>query len=92
MASPVGDEQQALIDAGLAVLRRRGSDGLTVNDVVVAHTKPDLVGKPWVSDRRNYEYVVDLTPPNHPLRRSMTARATPTRRRPCRRPMSFPRP
>src|SRR5215212_7178075 len=28
------DEQQALIDAGLAMLRRRGSDGLTVNDVL----------------------------------------------------------
>jgi hypothetical protein len=43
------------------------SAGLTVNEVVVAHTKPDLVGRPWVSDRQNYEYVVDLTPPSHPL-------------------------
>ena len=30
----VVDEQQALIDAGLAVLRRQGSDSLTVNDVL----------------------------------------------------------
>jgi AcrR family transcriptional regulator len=30
----VVDEQQVLIDAGLAVLRRQGSDSLTVNDVL----------------------------------------------------------
>jgi AcrR family transcriptional regulator len=34
MSGTVVDEQQALIDAGLAVLRRQGSDGLTVNDVL----------------------------------------------------------
>ena len=34
MADAVVDEQQALIDAGLAVLRRHGSEGLTVNDVL----------------------------------------------------------
>lgn len=34
MATPLVDEQQALIDAGLTVLRRSGSDGLTVNDVL----------------------------------------------------------
>ena len=34
MAGTVVDEQQALIDAGLAVLRRNGSEGLTVNDVL----------------------------------------------------------
>lgn len=34
MAGAVVDEHQALIDAGLAVLRRTGSEGLTVSDVL----------------------------------------------------------
>ena len=34
---------------------------LIVNDVVEIHTDKDAVDGPWVSDRRSYEYVIDLT-------------------------------
>lgn len=60
------------LDRLFADYRRLNADissaGLTVNDVVVAHIKSDLVGKPWVSDRQTYEYAIDLTPPGHPTR------------------------
>jgi MFS family permease len=58
------------LDRLFADYRRLNADissaGLTVNDVIVAHIKPDLVGKPWVSEGKTYEYAVDLTPPGHP--------------------------
>ncbi len=37
--------------------------GLTVNGKVLIHTDPDAVGKPWVTDRHTYEYVINLTRP-----------------------------
>lgn len=58
------------LDSLFADYRRLNPDiscaHLTVNNVVVAHTTPDLVGKPWVSDPQAYEYVVNLTPPDQP--------------------------
>ena len=37
--------------------------GLTVDGIVRIHTDPAAVGRPWISDSANYEYVVDLTQP-----------------------------
>lgn len=36
--------------------------GLTVNDIVTIHTDEQMVGKRWVGDKRDYQYLVDITP------------------------------
>jgi MFS family permease len=36
---------------------------LTVNDIVQIHTNPDMVGKPLVKNRGDYEFLVDLSRP-----------------------------
>ncbi len=38
------------------------SAALTVDDKIVIHTDPERLGKTWVLDKDNYQYVVDLTP------------------------------
>ena len=37
--------------------------GLIVDRLVIIHTDETAVGRPWKSDRGNYEYIVDLTRP-----------------------------
>ena len=37
--------------------------GLTIDGEVKIHTDETLIGKKWVSEQDNYDYVVDLTPP-----------------------------
>ncbi len=36
---------------------------LIVNDRIEIHTDPDQIGKQWSTDKTNYEYIVNLTPP-----------------------------
>ncbi len=37
---------------------------LTQNDRILIHTDPNMIGKKWISDSENYEYLVELTPAN----------------------------
>ena len=37
--------------------------GLTIDHEIKIHTDERLIGKKWVSEQDNYEYIVDLTPP-----------------------------
>lgn len=37
--------------------------GLTINGLIQIHTDASLVGQPWISKDRTYEYIVHLTPP-----------------------------
>ena len=50
--------------------------GLTVNGQVTIHTDRSMVGKPWVNDKRDYQYTVDITPLDS-LRRIEVAVALP---------------
>ena len=50
--------------------------GLTVNGLVKIHTDPTMVGKPWVNDKQEYRYTVDITPAES-LRRIEVAVALP---------------
>ncbi|MFQ5775319.1 MAG: MFS transporter [Kiloniellaceae bacterium] len=52
--------------------------GLIVNGQVVIHTDPAAVGRPWVGDRRTYEYVIDLTRPDKSANQVHVAVALPT--------------
>ncbi len=50
--------------------------GLTVNGVVSIHTDRSKVGRPWVNDKRDYQYTVDITPSDS-IRRIEVAVALP---------------
>lgn len=50
---------------------------LIVNDKVEIHTDRTAVGYPWMSDRRSYEYVIDLTLPEPGANRVYVAVALP---------------
>ena len=50
--------------------------GLTVNGLVTIHTDQRQVGRPWVNDKRDYQYTVDITPPDS-IRRIEVAVALP---------------
>jgi len=49
---------------------------MIINDKIVIHTDPEQIGQPWVHDKTNYEYIVDLTPPGS-IREIRTAVALP---------------
>ena len=59
--------QIAGLDEAFAEYRRLNPDiaaaALTVDDEVVIHTDPTMIGERWQSARDAYEYVVDITPP-----------------------------
>ena len=50
--------------------------GLTVNGIVSIHTDRKRIGRPWVNDKRDYQYTVDITPADS-LRRIEVAVALP---------------
>lgn len=50
--------------------------GLSVNGVVTIHTDKSRIGDRWVKDKRDYEYVVEITP-DDPLRDIRVAVALP---------------
>ena len=39
--------------------------GLIVNGQVLIHTDSAMIGKPWITDRQAYEFMIDLTPPGN---------------------------
>lgn len=79
LASSLGQRLTSIVQFGLNITEIQGLEqvlgdyrrlnpdisaaGLSVDGIVTIHTDPNAVGKHWISDRGNYEYVVDLTRP-----------------------------
>src|SRR5262245_4158101 len=77
LADSLGQRLNSIVQSGLNITEIRGLDdvfsdyrrlnpdisaaGLIVDSVVVIHTDPDSVGKPWSGNPGTYEYQVDLT-------------------------------
>ena len=77
LADSLGQRLTSIVQFGLNITEIRGIEqmlddyqrlnpdisaaGLSVDGIVTFHTNKDAVGKPWVRDRRNHEYVVDLS-------------------------------
>lgn len=79
LADSLGERLNSIVLFGLNITEIEGLDqviedyqrlnpdisaaGLTVDGVVKIHTDRTAIGHPWRTDKRAYEYVVDLTPP-----------------------------
>lgn len=79
LADSLGERLNSIVLFGLNITEIEGLDqvlydyqrlnpeisgaGLSVDGIVKIHTDNDKVGRQWTSDRRDYEYVVNLTPP-----------------------------
>ncbi len=79
LADSLGERLNSIVMFGLNITEIEGLDqvmddyqrlnpdisaaGLTVDGIVKIHTDRQAVGLPWRSERRVYEYIVDLTPP-----------------------------
>ena len=79
LADSLGERLDSIVQFGLNITEIEGLDqviddyqrlnpdisaaGLMVDGTVKIHTDRSAVGRPWKSERRVYEYTVDLTPP-----------------------------
>jgi len=79
LADSLGQRLTSIVQFGLNITEIQGLDkvlgdyqrlnpdisaaGLIVDRLVLKHTDESAIGKPWKSNRRNYEYIVDLTRP-----------------------------
>ncbi|MDH3228205.1 MAG: MFS transporter [Alphaproteobacteria bacterium] len=79
LADSFGERLNSIVQFGLNITEIDGLDqvindyqrlnpdisaaGLMVDGIVKIHTDKNAVGRPWKSERRVYEYIVDLTPP-----------------------------
>jgi predicted MFS family arabinose efflux permease len=79
LADSLGERLNSVVLFGLNITEIEGLDqvindyqrlnpdisaaGLMVDGLVMIHTDRQAIGQPWKSERRVYEYIVDLTPP-----------------------------
>jgi predicted MFS family arabinose efflux permease len=79
LADSLGERLNSIVQFGLNITEIEGLDqvindyqrlnpdisaaGLMVDGFVMIHTDKQAVGQPWKSERRVYEYIVDLTSP-----------------------------